>query len=128
MESALSHYGFIPEGTFSTTSISTLKTNNFSAPLGTFIYKSVKPAAFFGYSLEEHTNKLFKIAEPEKALLDFLYFQKNINTVADIVSFRFSKPLINEQINRDTLLSYAKQFNSKVLLKKTKLLINYLDA
>jgi predicted transcriptional regulator of viral defense system len=128
MESALSYYGFIPEGTFSTTSISTLKTNTFSASLGTFIYKSVKPAVFFGYSLEEHINKLFKIAEPEKALLDFLYFQKNIIQVPDIISFRFSKPLINEQIDRNTLLSYAEQFNSKVLLKKTKILIDYLDA
>lgn len=128
METALSYYGFIPEATFSITSVSTLKTNSFSTPLGTYLYKSVKTAAFFGYSLEVHNNKLFKIAAPEKALLDFLYFQKNQNELPDMASFRFFSPLINEKIDRNTLLSYAEQFNSKVLLLRTKLLIKYLDA
>ena len=53
LESALSFYQLIPEGVFSITSITTLKTQSFSTPIATFSYQSVKPNLFFGYRLEK---------------------------------------------------------------------------
>lgn len=49
LESALSHYHFIPEQSFSITSVTTLKTNHYETPKGSFLYRSVKPSLFFGY-------------------------------------------------------------------------------
>lgn len=51
MESALAHYGFIPERVFQITSCTTLKTNSFETPVGSFSYQRIKPSFFLDTSL-----------------------------------------------------------------------------
>jgi predicted transcriptional regulator of viral defense system len=91
LETALSFYGFIPEAVFLTTSISTLKTNEFDTFTGRFSYKSVKKNIFFGYKIIKRNNLSVKIAEAEKAILDFLYFNSTIKTHLDLRAFRLNK-------------------------------------
>ena len=71
LESALSYYGFIPEGVFKITAISTLKTQEFTTPASVFSYRSIKPELYFGYQLVSFGSFHFKIAEPEKTILDY---------------------------------------------------------
>jgi len=66
LESALSRYGFIPEGVFQITSCTTLKTNSFNTPIGNFSYRHLKPSLFFGYQLKEWNDHRYAMAEPEK--------------------------------------------------------------
>ena len=70
LESAWRWYDFIPEGVFTITSVSTLKTAAFATPLGHFSYRRLKPDLFWGYRLEEYGSFRFKIADPAKAILD----------------------------------------------------------
>ncbi|MCJ7525291.1 MAG: hypothetical protein MUP71_08725, partial [Candidatus Aminicenantes bacterium] len=72
-EMALSYYGLIPESVFGITSASTRKTSRFSTTLGEFLYRTIQPRLFFGFEIRRHGGKTFKIAQPEKAFLDFLY-------------------------------------------------------
>src|SRR5699024_3644471 len=73
LESALSYYHFIPEQSFSITSVTTLKTNHYETPKGSFLYQSVKSSLFFGYRVIPSNRRPILMAEPEKAILDFLY-------------------------------------------------------
>ena len=78
MESALSHYGFIPEAVADITSITSKKTNCFDNKLGRFIYQHLKPGVFNGYhSFKDEAGMDVFIADPEKAIVDFLYLNLN---------------------------------------------------
>ncbi|MBK6997844.1 MAG: hypothetical protein IPH31_24255 [Lewinellaceae bacterium] len=46
LESALAHFGWIPEAVFTFTSVTTLKTNVFDTPKGRYRYATVKPSLF----------------------------------------------------------------------------------
>lgn len=128
METALSYYGFIPEAVFKIISVSTLKTNEFSTGLGVFLYHKIKPNLFWGYHINNLAGSAYKIATPEKAILDFLYLNPAINTLDDVAAFRFNKTEILKCVNFDTLMQYADEFNSKVIIKRVGLLNEYLDA
>jgi len=128
LESALSYYGYIPERVFNITSFTTLKTNTFNTQSGAFIYKTIKPNAFFGYKLIQHQNLTLKMAEPEKALLDVLYLNKKLKSTDDFLSFRLQRQTIQEQINWPTFVKYAELFKTDALLQKVELIKEYLYA
>ncbi|HSV43382.1 MAG TPA: hypothetical protein VLJ10_02400 [Candidatus Bathyarchaeia archaeon] len=73
METALSLYGIIPEGVSVVTSITTKVTKRFRNKVGDFLYQHIKPQAFRGFRQETFGGLPVFIAEPEKAVLDFLY-------------------------------------------------------
>ena len=128
LESALYYYGFIPEASFSISSVSTLKTERFSNNLGNFIYSSIKKECFFGYELKTNNNITVKMASREKAILDFLYLRKDIKSFEDIKSLRLNSLLINEKTDKKKLRDYASLFNSKILIRKLNLLMRVIDA
>jgi predicted transcriptional regulator of viral defense system len=100
LQSALSHYGFIPEGVFSVTSVSTLKTREFEAMGTAFKYRSIKPELFFGYGIHSAPDgQPYCLAFPEKALLDMLYFHPELDGEDGFEAFRLQKWQIREVIN-----------------------------
>ncbi len=115
LESALGHYNWIPEGVFLVTAVSTLKTSNFATPVGHFSYSNVKPALFFGYSILTERGNGIKIAEPEKALLDYLYFHPELREPADFGALRLNYRQIKSDIDLQKLGDYATLFGSKAL-------------
>jgi hypothetical protein len=86
LESALSYYGLIPEAVFSINSVSTRKTAVFKTPLAVFNYRKIKKSLFFGYILQKYNNKSYKIASPEKAILDYFYHRAEIGKHYDFES------------------------------------------
>lgn len=75
LEYALGLYGLIPERVYDVTSITTKKTASFTNELGTFVYRHLKPRAFRAFRIEKGSDGFdFLIAEPEKAIVDFIYF------------------------------------------------------
>ncbi|NBC26308.1 MAG: hypothetical protein GVY08_05575 [Bacteroidetes bacterium] len=128
LESALSHYGIIPEGVFQITSCTTRKTNSFATPAGSFSYRHLKPALFFGYQLEEWDDHCYAIAEPEKALIDYLYLHHDVNEPEDIEALRWNSHVIEQRISMEKLLSYEAYINSDVLSRRLKTLTTFLDA
>ncbi|MBI3761247.1 MAG: hypothetical protein HY260_05220 [Chloroflexi bacterium] len=75
-QSALAHYGLIPEHVPVTTSITTARPARWDTPLGVYEFRHVKTALLRGYRLTElgAGQKAF-VATPEKALLDLIYLQ-----------------------------------------------------
>ncbi len=127
LESALSYYGFIPEGVFKITAISTLKTQQFTTPLNIFGYQNVKPDLYFGYQLKRFNNFNFKIAEPEKAILDFIYLHSEIDTEAHFYELRLNILEIMQRINFDTLDAYTLHINSNALNKRVQTFLKFIE-
>jgi predicted transcriptional regulator of viral defense system len=125
-ETALNYYGIIPEAVFLIKSVSTLKTQNFENDLGLFKYINLKENCFFGYSFVSNENYTFKIANIEKSLLDYLYLSYSIETYSDLESLRLNRNVLKEKLDYVKLENYAQLYETKQLLKKTKLLKSYI--
>ena len=78
-ETALAYYSIIPEVVYSIVSATTKTTRKFIHKEKTFKYLKLKTNCFAGYYKKE----TYLIADPEKALVDYLYFvtlgKKKIN-------------------------------------------------
>ncbi|MDA3890763.1 MAG: hypothetical protein PF517_03760 [Salinivirgaceae bacterium] len=128
LETALFYYGLIPEAVFTITSISTLKTKSFKNSVGNFTYNTLGASRFFGYRLVQNELFTFKIAEPEKALLDFLYLKSYITTMEDILGLRLNKITLKHDFDFQKFYNYANLFNSKVLLLRVDLIREFIYA
>jgi predicted transcriptional regulator of viral defense system len=73
-QSALAHYGLIPEYVPVTTSVTTARPARWDTPLGSFEFRHIKVDLLRGYRLTDFNQQAF-IATPEKALLDLIYLQ-----------------------------------------------------
>jgi len=118
LEFALNYYGLIPERVVDLTSISTKKTIHFENKLGVFIYQHVQPGAFRGFKLSKDERGMpLLLAEPEKAVVDFLYL--NLNKFKSDVekqfknSYRFQNV---ESLKQKRLIELAKYFENKKLM------------
>lgn len=77
LEFALNYYGIIPDIPGTYTSVSSKSTKYFKTDFGHFSYQKIKSSFFTGYENRIEKNVSFSIATPEKALMDFLYLNKN---------------------------------------------------
>lgn len=70
---ALSYYNLIPEAVYQVTSATTKPTRLFATSTLVFGYYTIKTEAYTGYTLKKEEARGFYIAEPEKAVVDYLY-------------------------------------------------------
>lgn len=110
LEMALSHYNIIPEVVYTTTSVTTKATREFETIKGVFSYQRIKKEAFTGYIPKQIEGNIVMIAEPEKALSDYLYF-------ADLKKISLNDRIDLRGINKKKLIKYATLFNRSSLLK-----------
>jgi predicted transcriptional regulator of viral defense system len=76
LQSALAHYGLIPEVAPVTASVTTARPGRWDTPLGSFEFRHVKTDLLRGYRLVEvGRGQHAFVASPEKALLDLVYLQ-----------------------------------------------------
>ena len=73
-EYALAAYNILPEMPYSVTSATTKPTRTFTVGTKTYSYFTIKTAAFAGYAPTKRAGRTVLLAEPEKALVDYLYF------------------------------------------------------
>jgi len=74
LETALSHYGCLPEAVYGVTSVTTRTTRSFESMGLSFVYQSMKPSAYSGYKSATLEGQTVWLAEREKAVADYLYF------------------------------------------------------
>lgn len=117
-ESALAYYRLIPEGVYTTTSATTLKTHEFATSLGAFSYRHLKPKLLFGYRLVETTGQHFKMAEPEKLLLDYMYLNTHLQSADDFESLRINQTELLMLLNETRLMEYLALFENRALEKR----------
>jgi predicted transcriptional regulator of viral defense system len=126
LETALAHHGLIPEAVFSIFSVSTSKTKSLAVSLDggetKFFYKKIKKGFFFGYSLEKKGNFSYLVADPEKAVLDFLYFREDLRTRDDFFELRLNQKLAREILNSRKMNKYLKIAGSARLAEKISIL------
>lgn len=77
LEFALNYYGIIPDIPGTYTSVTSRTTKYFKNPFGNFTYQKIKAEIFTGYETKTEKNVSFNIATPEKALVDYIYLNKN---------------------------------------------------
>ncbi|MFH0762291.1 MAG: hypothetical protein V1925_00145 [Candidatus Omnitrophota bacterium] len=128
LESALSFYGLIPESVFDLTCVTTRKTIRFSNCLGRFIYQHIKPVGFSGYKLVKDENGLeFFMAEPEKAVVDFLYFNlPNLKKYARQKfkdSYRFQNL---KGLSRKKIMDFAVNFTNPQLTELCRIFCGFI--
>lgn len=109
-EYAMAKYGIIPESPYHLTSATTNSTREFMVNNQAFSYYTIKLMAYTGYYLDTKGSRKILIAEPEKALADYLYFvslgQRSFNDC-----FNVSK------LDKAKLMEYAKLFKRDKLIE-----------
>lgn len=76
LQSALAHYGLIPEYVPITTSVTVKRPARWETPLGVYEFRHLKTQLMRGYRLTElGGGQTAFVATPEKALLDLIYLQ-----------------------------------------------------
>jgi len=131
LESALNYYGLIPEGVFMTTSVTTKRPLRIAMAGHSYSYSYLKLALYSGYRLigADRYQRKIRIADFEKAIVDFFYFHANYKTIKAISELRFNEPVLRENLDIDRLSQYLEHFNNKELeVRVSKMLKIYTDA
>jgi len=125
---ALGHYDLIPEKVVDVTSVTTKKTAKFTNPFGTFIYQHLKTNLFFGFKEIEDENRFpVFIAEPEKAMLDFIYLNLHDFKGKDEDVFGLSYRFQNLDILKERkLIDFAEKFENKELFEVVGNLLSFI--
>lgn len=89
---ALSYHGLIPEMTVVLTGVTSRAPQRFENAFGTFDYRHIKQALFFGYRRVDTDEGWFFVAEPEKALLDHWHLTSGEWTSARLEEMRYQNP------------------------------------
>ena len=114
LEYALAHYRMIPEMVYSMTSVTTRTTRAFTAEGRSYEYSRIKRKAFTGYNNLKTDAGVILIAEPEKALADYLYFvDLKLKTLNE-------RLFLNGKVNSKMVMRYLKLFGRKSLTDLAK--------
>lgn len=124
LEFALNYYGIIPDIPGTYTSATSRTTKYFKNRFGNFTYQKIKSDFFNGYETRSEKNISFNIATPEKALVDYLYLNKN----KIIPDFNFWKEMrIDEdfKFKKKKLEFYKRLLNDRKVNKLIESILNY---
>lgn len=127
LKMALSYYQLIPESVYSITSITTRHTYRFIRSLGNFSYTKIKPKLMFGYKLEKYQDHTYKIAEAEKALVDFFYANPRLKKEEDFEELRIDTDFFFELIDIKKMNNYLKIIDSDVLSRRVKRFLRWIE-
>lgn len=113
-DTALSHYGLIPETVYSITSATTKATRRFTVQGINYTYQTLKKEFFTGYRAVKYQGETVLLAEPEKALADYLYF-------VELKKRTFSYERLNlKKIKKIKLIAYVRLFKRPKMINLIK--------
>lgn len=109
LESALDYYGIIPDVAMNVTNVSPTTTKTVKTSRGTFMYSKIARNLYFGWKTVKDSDSecSFSIAEPEKAVLDYVYIRR----IRDLADQRIDL----SAIDRKKLVKYGRIFPSWVM-------------
>jgi predicted transcriptional regulator of viral defense system len=124
LQSALEHYGIIPEYVPVITSVTTKRTEVITNKLGMFKFNHIKKELFWGYKEIEvlDRTKIF-IASPEKGLLDLIYLTPQSDGIEYLQELRMQN---TDKINIGVLRDYAKKFKTPKINRAAENIIKLL--
>jgi predicted transcriptional regulator of viral defense system len=93
LQSALAHYGMIPEYVPVTTSVTTGRPEELSTPIGRFQFRHVSTPLLYGFGeVEIARNQVVLLASPQKALVDLLYLTPHSDRSDYLRELRLERP------------------------------------
>ena len=131
LQTALRHYGLIPERVHLIQSLTTKHSRSFETPVGNFDYKCCSKEYFpIGVRLENDNDITYLIATPEKALCDLINYSKgaNLRFMKDVAQYleediRFDMDTLSEfdmDILENCAIYSRKSQNINTLIKYIK--------
>ena len=113
LQSALAHYGLIPEYVPVTTSVTTGERRRWDTPLGSYEFRQIKRELFRGYQMVELAGRQRAfVATPEKALLDLVYLTPGADSPDYLAELRLQRL---DRLDLETLQREAELFNKPKL-------------
>ena len=109
LETALAEWGLSTQSPVALTCVSTSKARTIRTESAHITYRKIKEDLFWGFLEKKTRYTTYKIAEPEKALLDWIYFHLQDGLPVQLDEVQFQK------LNQSKLLEYAKKYPSTVL-------------
>lgn len=120
LQSALAHYGLIPEYVPVVTSVTTGRPEKRTTPLGGFLFNHIKPGLFFGYEVMDiDKGQSIFIAKPEKAFLDLVYLTPGSDNVEYVRGLRLQNVA---EMEKGALLDLAGRSGSPKLARAARIL------
>jgi predicted transcriptional regulator of viral defense system len=113
------YFNFSDENTIQ--AITKHKTVVYHNDRGVYSYRKIKPEFYFGFDTLEIDGKPIKMANPEKALIDFLYFNANLNSLSKLTSISWNIQTLG-QLDWKKLSSIQLIIGSKALDRRMDLL------
>jgi len=122
LQSALAHYGLIPEYVPVMTSVTTSRPGRWETPLGHYEFRHIKPAMLFGYQQTDVGDRQSAfIASPEKALLDLIYLEAGADSIDYLRELRLQNL---DQLDLILLSQYADRTGSFKLKRSVAIISN----
>ncbi|MEW6610216.1 MAG: hypothetical protein AB1352_01105 [Patescibacteria group bacterium] len=110
LETVMARHSIIPEIVYTITSVTTKTPREFVTRWLAFSYTQIKRSAFTGYSPVQERGFTVFIADPEKALVDYLY-------IVDLKKKGLNDRLNLLNVSRRKVESYARLFGRRSLMK-----------
>jgi predicted transcriptional regulator of viral defense system len=108
LESALADYGVTSQIPRVLTCVSPKYVRNIKSRTAHITFRTLKKDLYWGYGPKKTRYGIYNLAEPEKALLDWIYFRRKKNLPLDTDEFVLS------ELDRTRLLEYAKRYPVQV--------------
>jgi predicted transcriptional regulator of viral defense system len=106
---ALAEWGLSSQNPVATTCVTTSRGRKIKAGAIEIVYRKISQELFWGYTEKKGRYRDYKIAEPEKALLDWIYFSLKGGLPVQFDEIQF------EKLSRSRLVDYAKKYPSTVV-------------
>jgi predicted transcriptional regulator of viral defense system len=117
LESALNEWGIYSQSPVALTCISVRHTPSVRKKNMEIKFHELKRSLFWGYIEKKTRYRTYRIAEPEKAILDWIYLRRKKSHPVELDEFEFGR------VSRAKLARYAEQFPKPILQAIYPLLI-----
>ena len=108
LESALHHWGLSTQSPATLTCVTTGKPKEYRTPMFTITFRSISKRLFWGFVEKRTRYSKYRIAEPEKALLDWIYLSLQAGLAPSLDEIDF-KP-----VDKEKLMQYAAKYPGTV--------------
>jgi predicted transcriptional regulator of viral defense system len=106
---ALAEWGLYSQNPIATTCVTTARGRKIKTASIDIVYRKISPGLFWGFTEKKGRYGSYKIAEPEKAFLDWIYFTLKDGLDVEFDEIQFGK------LGRSRLVEYAKKYPSTVV-------------
>jgi predicted transcriptional regulator of viral defense system len=109
LDSALHEWGISSQSPVALTCIGLKQNSQIKADSVQIEFHTIKKSLFWGFQSKKTRYSTYQIAEPEKALLDWIYLRRKENLPIDLDEFQL------QLISRSKLVTYAQKYPTSTL-------------